>query len=168
MMLNTVTQEVLARGYIFQTIASKTSPTWAIFFSAVLFVLYHAGGLRGAPLATINVFGAGVLFGVAFHLSGNLWLPISIHFAWNFLLGPVLGLSISGHAWRNGWRLLAIQGPSLFTGGAFGLEGSLVVTLTTVLSTALIVVWYRNQVAGKETSECADHQAEQRAMANSR
>jgi len=141
MLLNTVIQEVLARSYTFQVIRSQAGPGWAIFVSSVVFMLYHAGGLRGAWLPAFNVFCSGVLFAVAFYRSGNLWLPIAIHFAWNFLLGPVLGLAVSGQDLGNYWRLFTVQGPAIFTGGAFGIEGSLVVTLITVVCMIAIWLW---------------------------
>ena len=101
LILNTVIQEVLARSYTFQTIQSQTNPTWAILITALSFMLYHAAGIRGAWLPRINVFLAGILFGVAYYLTGNLWLPIAMHFVWNFLLGPVLGLAVSGQDLAN-------------------------------------------------------------------
>jgi hypothetical protein len=74
-----------------------------------------------------------------------LWksgLPIAIHFTWNFLLGPFLGSAVSGQDLANRWGLITLQGPALFTGGAFGLEGSLVVTIVTILVTGGLLLWY--------------------------
>jgi membrane protease YdiL (CAAX protease family) len=101
MLLNTLIQEVLSRGYIFQNIQSQSNATWAIIVTSIIFVLYHAAGLQGNWLPALNVFCAGVLFGVAYYRAGNLWLPIAIHFAWNFLLGPVFGLAVSGQDLAN-------------------------------------------------------------------
>jgi membrane protease YdiL (CAAX protease family) len=145
MILNTVIQEVLARSYILQTIQSQTNTTWAILISSLIFMLYHVAGFRGEWLPAVNVFLAGILFGVAYYLTGNLWLPIAIHFVWNFLLGPVLGLSVSGQDLANSWHIFSVQGPALFTGGAFGVEGGLVVTLTTILGIMLLFRWYPRQ-----------------------
>ena len=145
MILNTVNQEILARSYILQTIRSQTNATWAIIISSLLFMLYHAAGFRGAWLPAVNVFCAGVLFGVAYHLTGNLWLPTAIHFAWNFLLGPVFGLAVSGQDLADKWHLFTLQGPVLFTGGAFGIEGSLIVTLTTILGMVILLRWHPGQ-----------------------
>jgi hypothetical protein len=104
----------------------------AVGLSALLFSVYHFGAFKGTWLPAVNVFLAGTLFCLAFGLTGGLWLPISIHFAWNFLLGPALGLTVSGSSGLgSGWRLLEVAGPELWTGGGFGLEGGLVVTLTT-------------------------------------
>ena len=136
---NALTQEVLVRGYIYQAIQSQTNFIWAIVVSAALFMALHAGAFKGAWLPAFNVFVAGVLFGVAYHVTGNLWLPIGIHVTWNFLLGPALGLTVSGRDQLNcGWQALAIGGPALWTGGPFGVEGGLAVTLSTAIGTAAI------------------------------
>jgi membrane protease YdiL (CAAX protease family) len=146
MILNTVIQEVLARSYILQTIQSQTNTTWAILISSLTFMLYHVAGFRGVRLPAINVFLAGILFSVAYYLTGNLWLPIAIHFIWNFLLGPVLGLAVSGQDIAKNWHPLTLQGPALFTGGVFGIEGSLVVTVMTTLGVFLFLRWYPRKV----------------------
>ena len=151
LVFNTVTQEVLVRSYIYQTIQSKANFVWAIVITSVIFMLFHAGALKGAILPVLNLFLAGVLFGVARHRTGNLWLPIAIHFVWNFLLGPVLGLTVSGQDDLNsGWRMLVLKGPDLWTGGSFGLEGGLAVTIATALGAAAIfhfVRWDKTETA---------------------
>src|SRR5580658_8123450 len=114
LLLNTVTQEVLMRSYIYQTIESHSNFIWAIVGSSILFMLLHAGALAGAWLPALNLFLAGVLFGAAYNRTGNLWLPIAIHFTWNFLLGPVFGLTVSGQNELNmGWQVLDVRGPAL-------------------------------------------------------
>jgi hypothetical protein len=144
LLLNTVTQEVLVRSYIYQTIQSQTNFIWAIVGSSILFMLLHAGALAGAWLPGLNLVLAGVFFGVAYHLTGNLWLPIAIHFTWNFLLGPVLGLTVSGNNELNsGWQVLNMHGSALLTGGSFGMEGGLIVTLTTAIGAAAMCRFIR-------------------------
>jgi uncharacterized protein len=145
--VNTVTQEVLARSYIFQTIRSQTNVTVAVIATAFLFMAYHAGAYHGSWLPPFNVFLAGILFGMAYQLTGNLWLPIGIHFAWNFLISPVLGLAVSGNSqtWSR-WQLMTLQGPTSLSGGDFGLEGGLVVTLTTVLGILLLFIFFRRRL----------------------
>jgi hypothetical protein len=87
------------------------------------------------------------VFCIAYRYAGNLWFPIAIHFAWNFLLGTVLGLVVSGQSHLGGgWKMLNLYGPALFTGGAFGLEGGLIVTFTTItgIIAMLILVHQRH------------------------
>ena len=140
MLVNTVTQEVLVRGYIQQTIQSQYGAVRAVFISAFIFMLLHLGAIKGAPLPAINLFAAGLLLGVAYAITTNLWLPIALHFGWNFLEGPVLGLTVSGQAVDSGWRVFHLVGPDLFTGGAFGMEGGLIATATTVLGIAALLL----------------------------
>lgn len=140
-LMNVLTQQLLLCGYIFQTIRTRTNFTLAMIVSAALFSAFHAGAFEGAWLPAVNVFVVGVLFCTAFELTRNLWLPASLHFAWNFLLGPVFGLTVSGSdSLGLGWTAFAIDGPALFTGGAFGLEGGLVVTMTTSACAALLTL----------------------------
>jgi len=142
-LLNTVTQEVLSRSYIFQTIESQTNAVWAVILTSILFVLIHASALQSTWLPAVNIFFAGILFGVAYYVSKNLWLPISIHFIWNFLLGSVFGLAVSGRNLVDSWKFFSLKGPSLLTGGSFGLEGSIVVTAVTILFIAGLLMWYK-------------------------
>jgi membrane protease YdiL (CAAX protease family) len=144
MLANTVTQEVLVRGYIQQTIQLQFGPVLAVVISAFIFMLLHLGAIKGAPLPAVNLFAAGILLGVAYAVTHNLWLPIALHFGWNFLQGPVLGLTVSGQSVDSGWRVFRLAGPDLFTGGAFGLEGGLVATATTVLGIMTLLLLLRS------------------------
>jgi len=132
-LVNSITQEVLVRGYILQTIERSFGGPTAVVISSLLFTGLHAGALvEGGVLAGFNLFAAGLLLGVAFTTTRNLWLPIGLHFSWNLLQGPVLGVAVSGQALDGGWKLVRLDGPSVFTGGAFGLEGGLLGTTATV------------------------------------
>jgi membrane protease YdiL (CAAX protease family) len=141
LLFNSITQEVLVRGYILQTIAAQFGPVAAVLASSIIFVVLHAGAIaEGGTLPAINLFGAGLLLALAYTTTGNLWLPIALHFSWNFLQGPVLGVAVSGQALDGGWQLLHLDGPALFTGGRFGLEGGLVATLVTASAIVAVVV----------------------------
>lgn len=107
--------------------------------------------IQGSWLAALNTFEAGILFRVAYVVSRNLWLPIAIHFAWNFMLGPVLGLSVSGqNPFPVTWQLLKMEGPSLLTGGNFGLEGSIIVTVTTAMIIGSLILSRRYLITPPE------------------
>lgn len=151
MFFNVLTQQLLLCGYIFQTIQSRTNFLVALLISAALFSAYHAGAFQGAWLPVVNVFAAGALFCLAYGITGKLWLPVAIHFTWNFLLGPMFGLTTSGSSQSGlGWVEFEIEGPTLFTGGAFGLEGGLVVTLTTAVCIVAIVLFRHQRLVPEE------------------
>jgi len=153
-LFNVVTQQLLICGYFLQTIRAKAGTPIAIVLSAMLFSALHAAAFQGAWLPAINVFGAGLVFCVAYTVTGNLWLPIAIHFAWNLLLGPVFGLTVSGTgALGLGWKAFEIVGPEIYTGGAFGIEGGLIVTLTTAGLIAVLLLIRVRQDAPQRDSD---------------
>jgi hypothetical protein len=143
MLFNVVTQELLLCGFILQTVRNQSNTVIAIIVSSFLFASYHAGAFKGEWLPVVNVFAAGVLFCIAYIITNNLWLPIFIHFAWDVLLGPVFGLTESGITnLGGGWKMFQLKGPSLFTGGSFGLEGGLIVTFTVILIISLLYYYH--------------------------
>ncbi len=146
MLFNVVTQELLLCGFIFQTIRKESNTFIAVVVSAILFASYHAGAFKGAFLPIVNVFAAGILFCLAFVITKNLWFPIFIHFAWDVLLGPVLGLTESGKNLGGGWKMFELKGNSLFTGGQFGLEGGLIATFTAFVNISLIYYFQGNKI----------------------
>jgi hypothetical protein len=64
-----------------------------------------------------------------------------LHFAWNFALGNVYGLPVSGFA-NNGVKIFKTQqvGSDIFTGGDFGPEGGLVTTLILLIAIAILIL----------------------------
>jgi membrane protease YdiL (CAAX protease family) len=143
MIANTITQEVMVRGYVQQTIQSRFGLLSGVIASALFFLGLHLGAIQGAILPMISLFAAGVLLGTAYAVTGNLWLPIALHFGWNFLQGPVLGQLVSGQSLGAGWKLFQLVGPPLMTGGTFGVEGGLIAIIITILGTPLVLLIYR-------------------------
>jgi membrane protease YdiL (CAAX protease family) len=138
MIANTITQEVMVRGYVQQTLDFEFGTLKAVLLSACFFTLLHAGVIR-TLISGLNLFAAGVLLGVACAVTRKLWLPIGIHFAWNFLQGPILGMRVSAQDLSEGSQMLQVRGPVIFTGGPFGIEGGLVALTVTVAASAVFL-----------------------------
>jgi uncharacterized protein len=146
MIFNVIAQELLLCGFILQTIRRESNTLTAIIVSSILFSGYHFGAYNGEWLAGINVFGAGLLFCLAYIKTGSLWFPIFIHYTWDVVVGPLLGLTESGRAdLAAGWKMVIVNGPILFTGGKFGLEGGLIVTITAGIVIVFIYNWGRKK-----------------------
>lgn len=137
--VNGITQELLFRGYILQTIERQSGSRRAVLLSAALFVAFHAPVVRNAWLTGANLYLAGVLLGAAYVLSRSLWLPIGIHFGWNVVQGPLLGLRVSGYT-LGGWHLVDLQGPPILSGGTVGPEGGVIATGATLLGIAVLLI----------------------------
>ena len=129
------TEELLFRGYPFRVLHLRFGPVPAVVATSVAFGLLHGANPGVTPLALVNLTLAGVLLGVAYWRSGSLWFVTGLHFGWNWLMAasglPVSGLDVSVSGLE-----AAVTGPALWTGGAFGPEGALMITFVTVLGTA--------------------------------
>lgn len=131
-------EEVAFRGYLQRAITTWRGPVVGVLAPSILFALFHALNPNVSPLALANIALAGAVFAAAAERTGTLWLPIAYHYAWNLAQGPVLGLPVSGMAWK-GLLALPVGGPSWLTGGAFGPEGGLLSTVVLMLS--LFPLW---------------------------
>ena len=127
LLFGAVGEEMLFRGYGFQVLVKGIGPFATILPVSVLFGLAHSQNLNFGPLAFLNTVLWGVVLGFAYYRSGDLWLPIGLHFGWNWAL-PLLGANLSGFTmdvtgyamhWKIGDRL---------SGGAYGPEGGLLTT----------------------------------------
>jgi membrane protease YdiL (CAAX protease family) len=138
-LLKAASEEFLVHGYIFQVL-ERVHPGLALTVTSTLFTLLHWSQYRDDWLAAANLFLAGTWLGLMYRRSRNLWMPVACHFAWNFLLGPLLGLTVSGTNRLNlEWTLVRLEGPAWLVGGQFGLEGGAVTTLAlTALVAALL------------------------------
>ena len=121
-----IIEEILFRGILFRWI-EEFAGTWAgLIISSALFGLAHIlnPGATWFSSFCISVE-AGLLLGGAYMLTRSLWMPIGLHFAWNFVQGAVFGLPVSGHP-ASGLVRAELQGPAPLSGGAFGLEASVI------------------------------------------
>jgi len=150
--VNVVDQELLVRSYLFQEVWRKYSSTAAVTISTIVFVALHAGvivkGLNGA-IAGLDVMLASILICLAYIRSGALWLPIGIHFGWNMIQGPVLGVAVTGSDLGGQWHAFTFAGPALWTGGAIGIEGGLAGLAGPLLGIAFVLLFIKPHMAQK-------------------
>jgi len=128
-------EEILFRGYGFQILMRAWGPYTAIFTVAAVFGALHSANPGSTWLSVINTTGFGVLFGYAFLRSGGLWLPIGLHFGWNFTL-PLFGVNVSGLTIRLTGYVMNWNVASVWSGGEYGPEGSVLSTIV-ILALAL-------------------------------
>jgi membrane protease YdiL (CAAX protease family) len=127
-------EEMLFRGFGFQVFMAATGPFAAILPFSVLFAFLHSNNPNFGLLAGFNTFLWGVLLGYSFLRSGDLWLPIGLHFGWNWTL-PMLGVNLSGLTMGVTGYTIRWKIGGLWSGGAYGIEGGL-------LTTAIVVLLY--------------------------
>ena len=125
-------EEMLFRGYGFQTLVKGSGPFAALLPTSVLFAFAHAGNQNASLLGLINTFGFGLVLGYAYLRTRELWLSIALHFGWNLAL-VVFGLNLSGFKMGVTGYVVRWQVSDLWSGGAYGPEAS-------VLTCGVIVV----------------------------
>jgi membrane protease YdiL (CAAX protease family) len=103
----------------------------------------HLGNANVTILSFINILLAGILLGIYYIHKRNLWLPIALHFSWNFFQGPVYGFEVSGVD-ISGIIIQDLQGSDTLTGGPFGFEGSLFATLLMIVAILFLHYKYKN------------------------
>jgi membrane protease YdiL (CAAX protease family) len=115
----------------------------AVLIAAVLFGMTHMFFDGASVLSVISNSLGGVVYGLAFVLTGRLWLGLGLHFAWNFVQGPVLGFAVSGHTLGSGLLYIADLGPSWLTGIPYGPEGGVVGVAFRFVVIAAVLAWVR-------------------------
>jgi membrane protease YdiL (CAAX protease family) len=139
-------EEVMFRGYPLQTLMRSLPFAVALLPSSLIFAYVHTDNPnvpRGYlfALMALNTALAGVWLCVAYFRTRSLWLPLGLHWSWNWAMGSVLGLPVSGITSLTRAPLLraADAGPAWLTGGAYGIEGGAACTLALVVAT--VFVW---------------------------
>lgn len=144
-------EELLFRGYPFQKVW-RTHRLAAVLLSSFVFAALHAGNDAFSPLAFANLFFAGILLALAYARYERLWFPIGIHLGWNLLSGPILGYNVSGYVSSESVLRTVGRGTPWFTGGLFGIEGSVWIVVVELAGIALLLPRRRPPIIAPPTS----------------
>ena len=121
-------EELLLRGIFFRIVEEVMGSWFALAASAILFGVLHVGNPNATWETALGLsLQAGVLLAGAYMVSRSLWLPIAIHCAWNAMQQGVIGGALSGNK-VDAILTISPAGPERFSGGAFGIEGSVITT----------------------------------------
>ena len=138
LLFGAVGEEMLFRGYGFQILVPAFGTGATVLPMAVLFASAHMDNQNVTHLALFNTFAWGVVLGSALLRSGDLWLPIGMHFGWNWAL-PIFGVNVSGFTMRMTGVALDWKTSDLWSGGAYGPEGGLCCTMVLALLVLFLV-----------------------------
>jgi len=135
-------EEMLFRGYPLQTLTRARLAWLGVFLTSVPFAAVHLRNPNVVPGFTfINTALAGLWLAVAYLRTGSLWLPLGLHWSWNWVQSALLGLPVSGIERISPAPLLKgiNLGPDWLTGGSYGIEGGAACTLALLIST--LIIW---------------------------
>lgn len=146
-----VLEELLFRGYLLVNVAegarialdSRRAVLLAVGVSAALFGLAHASNPSASVVSTLNITLFGLLLGGAYVFTDSLALSIGLHTGWNFLLGPIFGLPVSGLTSSVAVLVIDPGTRPVLSGGEFGPEAGLFALGALLVGAGLLVIWIR-------------------------
>lgn len=136
-------EEVVFRGLLLNGLIYLLKRQWlAVLICGVLFGIAHSSNPGATPLSVVSNGLGGVMYSLAFLGTRRVWLPLGVHFAWNYFQGPVFGFLVSGFDFGTLISQTSIGDP-LLTGGAYGPEGGLIGIGFRFVVMVLVVLWCR-------------------------
>ena len=137
-----VVEETLFRGYILKNLMISFNKYVALVVSSILFSLMHIFNPNVDLFSLFNLFLLGILFGLSYIYTKNLWFPIALHLSWN-LFQSLFGFNVSG---LDTYSLIEfkINEANLINGGAFGFEGSYLSIIAQIITIIGIGIYYNN------------------------
>jgi CAAX protease family protein len=134
-------EELISNGLMLSGLVLVIRRRWiAVAVMAIIFGFLHGTNPNATPLSVFSNALGGAVYAVAYLGSKRLWLGTGIHFAWNFVQGPVLGFPVSGGV-MPGMFSQSVSGPNWLTGGAYGPEGGLIAIGFRFVIAGLVVGW---------------------------
>lgn len=145
-MIQGMAEEVICRGYFMVSYARRYPVYAAIIANALIFAALHLLNSGISVLAFVNLFLFGVFASVYFIRRGNIWGIAAFHSVWNLVQGNFYGIKVSGMDLSDSFLTATLtEGREVLNGGAFGLEGSLPVTLVLVAGILLLYFWKKKE-----------------------
>ena len=123
-------EEILARGFLMPILGVRWGPAAGVLISSLFFSALHLLNPNLNLISLINLFLFGLFAALYALYEGGLWGIFAIHAVWNWAQGNIFGFSVSGLDIQSSILLDLLEaGPDWATGGPFGPEGGVVVTL---------------------------------------
>jgi uncharacterized protein len=145
-------EESLFRGYIQFTLTSGIGFWPAAMLTSTLFGYVHHSNAGETLVGTFSAGLVGFFFCLLLRRTGDLWMPIGFHAAWNWGESFFYGVPNSGGVASRHLFSASFSGPQWLTGGAVGPEGSwlcvlLIVTLYLLFAVLLPKAKYPDRSA---------------------
>jgi len=138
-------EEFFFRGYpLFTLTTGITFWPSAILLSAFFGFIHHSTPGE-SWVGAVEAGATGLLFCFVLRRTGDLWMPIGFHAAWDwgeayFYGVPDSGLAAKGHLFNP-----AFSGPAWLTGGSVGPEGSWLCIALLVILWIIFALWLREK-----------------------
>ena len=140
-------EEALIRGWVLPVIGARYKPWIGLLVSSLIFALLHGlnPGLSVVALVNLALFGA--FAGLYAMREGSIWGISALHSVWNWVQGNFFGFEVSGTNASGGTLLNLMEtGEDWLTGGTFGPEGGLAVTIVLLVAITVTLFWRKKEI----------------------
>lgn len=144
-------EELMFRGYMMPRLSPRFGKAFAVFFSSLLFGIFHAANRGFTVLALINLILIAVAYALICLYKDSILMTAAAHSIWNFAQGNLFGLEVSGNtSTASILHTTYAKGVSSFlSGGEFGPEGSIFVTLVSLITIGIVFFLLKRKAAKK-------------------
>ncbi|MGA2073536.1 MAG: CPBP family intramembrane glutamic endopeptidase [Terriglobia bacterium] len=148
-------EEFFFRGYALFTLTTGMTFWPSAILLSTFFGLIHRGTPGESWIGAAEAGATGLLFCLLLRRTGDLWMPIGFHAAWNWGQTYFYGVSDSGLAAKGHLFNPTFSGPAWLTGGSVGPEGSLLSIAVLVVLWSIFALWLREKKYPNQETTCA-------------
>ncbi len=136
-----IAEETYVRGYVLKNLLKSFNPIISLIISSAIFSLLHFFNPNVNYIALTELFIAGILLGISYVYTKNLWFPIALHLSWNFFQ-VMFGFNVSGMDTYSLIEFEIIENNNI-NGGDFGFEGSYLSILFSLIIMYFLWKYYK-------------------------
>ena len=136
-----IAEETYVRGYVLKNLLQSFNPIISLIISSAIFSLLHFFNPNVNYIALTELFIAGILLGISYVYTKNLWFPIALHLSWNFFQ-VMFGFNVSGMDTYSLIEFEIIENNNI-NGGNFGFEGSYLSILFSLIMMYFLWKYYK-------------------------
>lgn len=149
-MIQGAEEEIMCRGYFMVSVSRRSPVIAGVLVNSIGFGLIHLGNPEFGLIPFINIVLFGLFMSLYFIRRGNLWGVCAIHSVWNYAQGNIFGLQVSGINGLDSFLDFDVkEGKDILSGGSFGPEGGLCVTIVLAISIIITVFFMKNKDLGQ-------------------
>jgi membrane protease YdiL (CAAX protease family) len=136
-------EEFRARGYALYTLSAGIGFWPAAILTAAYFGYSHHSHSGEDWIGLVNAGLFGLFACLLLRRTGNLWMPIGVHTAFDWCATYFYGVADSGQVLPGHLLNSSFSGPAWLSGGTVGPEGSLLCTLLLLALWLVCAAWLR-------------------------
>jgi uncharacterized protein len=139
-------EESMYRGYVQFTITRGIGFWWGALIFAAVFGFIHSSNAGESPVGLFGAGAVGLIFCLSLWYTGSLWWAVGFHAAWDWGQSYFYGTADSGLIAKGHLYGEHPVGPALWSGGATGPEGSVIVLPLLAIIALLMWAWWGRRV----------------------